>query len=184
MFSIRDITKANLADIPEPCRSCVYWEFPDDFDKAKQDKIESRRGLEFEEKKRGWFVKTMKKFGTCGKIAYCDSRPVAYAQFAPSELLPNTIHYESQPVGRLGEGVVFLSCLYVAKGELRGKGLGKTLLENIIKDLRGRGFKAIETYARKGSSDNPSGPLEFYIKEGFAVKDQTNPEFPLVRISL
>lgn len=184
MFTIKGVTEASLADIPEPCRSCVYWEFPEDFEKAKEEKTESRKKLEFEGKKRGWFVKTVKEFGTCGKIAYCDGRPVAYAQFAPSEVLPNTAHYESQPVGKSEEGVVFLSCLYIANGELRGKGLGKALLENIIEDLRRRGFKVIETFARKGNSDNPSGPLEFYIKKGFAVKDQTNPEFPLVRISL
>ena len=184
MFSIEDVTEASLPDIPESCRSCIYWEFPEDFDKAKGERTESEKRLEFERKKHEWFVETMREFGTCGKIAYCDGKPVAYAQFAPLERLPNTGHYESHLVGRSEEGVVFLSCLYVADKESRGKGLGETLLKNIIDDLRRRGFKAVETFARRGSSDNPSGPLEFYIKNGFAVKDQTNPEFPLVRRSL
>jgi GNAT superfamily N-acetyltransferase len=184
MFSITDIIEASLADIPDSCKACIYWEFPEDFDKAKEQKAESERRLEFERKKHEWFVNTMREFGTCGKIAYFNDRPVAYAQFAPSEMLPNTAHYESHPVGKSVEGVVFLSCLYVADKGLRGKGLGKTLLRNIIDDIRKRGFKAVETFARRGNSDNPSGSLEFYIKNGFIVKDQTNPEFPLVRISL
>jgi hypothetical protein len=34
MFGIKDITQANLTDIPESCKSCIYWEFPEDFEKA------------------------------------------------------------------------------------------------------------------------------------------------------
>jgi len=184
MFRIVDITEANLPEIPESCKACIYWEFPDDFDKAKEQKTELERKLEFERKKHEWFVNTTRKFGTCGKIAFSNGRPMAYAQFAPSQRLPNTANYRSHPVGKLEEGIIFISCLYVADEKLRGRGLGKTLLRNIIDDMRKRGFKAVETFARRGNSDNPSGPLEFYIKNGFTIKDQTNPEFPLVSIIL
>ena len=151
MFCIADITEANLKDIPESCKACVYWEFPEDFDKAKEQKAELERRLEFKRKKQEWFVNTMRHFGTCCKIAYYNDRPVAYAQFAPSDRLPNTAHYASHPVGKSEEGAIFLSCLYVADKELRGKGLGKALLRNIIYDIRKRGFKTIETFARKGN---------------------------------
>jgi len=181
---IEDISEANLGDIPESCRGCVYWEFPEEFEKAKQEKTEEQRRLEFKEKKRVWFIQTLKEFGTSGKIVYFKGKPVAYAQFAPSARLPNTSHYESQPVGKLEEGVIFISCLYVADSTMRGKGLGEALLKNIIEDLKKRGFTAVETFARRDSSENPSGPLEFYIKNGFIVKDRTNPEFPLVRLYL
>jgi GNAT superfamily N-acetyltransferase len=184
MFVVRDITEANLADIPEPCRACTYWEFPDEFDRAKKEKTEQERRSEFEQRKHEWFVRTMREFGICGKIAYSDSRPVGYAQFAPAEYLPNSSRYGSDLVGRLEEGAIFLSCLYVANEEMRGKGIGKMLLRRITNDLGKRGFKAIETFARRDSSDNPSGPLEFYIKNGFAVKDSINPEFLLVRSSI
>jgi GNAT superfamily N-acetyltransferase len=181
---IKDIAAANFQDIPEPCRGCVYWEFPEEFDEAKQEKTRLEKRAEFEQKKLEWFTRTVREFGTCGKIAYCDGKPVAYAQFAPSRRLPNTDHYKSHPVGKSEEGVVFLSCLYVTNKELRRKRIGETLLKNIINDLRSRGFKAIETFARSGNPENPSGPLEFLIKNGFTIKDQTNPEFPLVRLSL
>jgi len=184
MLNILDITETTLADIPEPCKACIYWEFPDDFDKANEQKSRLERRLEFERKKHEWFVNTIREFGTCGKIAYIEGRPVAYAQFAPPQRLPNTAHYESHSIGKLEEGVIFLSCLYVADKELRGKGIGKTMLSSIIHNLKKRGLKAVETFARKGNSDNPSGSLEFYIKNGFTIKDQTNVEFPLVRITL
>jgi ribosomal protein S18 acetylase RimI-like enzyme len=181
---IKDVAAANFHDIPEPCRGCTYWEFPEEFDKAKEEKTMSERRAEFERKKLEWFARAIREFGTCGKIAYHDSKPVAYAQFAPSERLPNTNHYKSHPVGKSEEGAVFLSCLYVPDKELRRGGIGGKLLKNIINDLRCRGFKAIETFARSGNAENPSGPLEFFVKNGFRIKDQTSPEFPLVRLSL
>jgi len=181
---IEDIREANLGDIPASCRGCVYWEFPQELDKVKEEKAEAQKKLELEQKKREWFVQTLKEFGTCGKIAYYNGKPVAYAQFAPSTRLPNVNAYESKPVGKLEEGVVFLSCLYVADKAMRGKGLGEALLKNIIEDLKRRGFKAVETFARRGNSENPSGPIEFYIKNGFIIKDNTNSEFPLMRLFL
>lgn len=181
---IEDIKEANLSDIPEPCRGCIYWEFPEELDKAREEKTETQKRLEFEEKKREWFVQTMKEFGTCGKIVYYKGKAVAYAQFAPSKSLSNVNAYGSKLVGKLEDSVVFLSCLYITDKTLRGKGLGEALLKNIIGDLKRRGFKAVETFARKGSSENPSGPVEFYIKNRFIVKDNTNQEFPLMRLSL
>jgi len=181
---IEDIREANLGDIPESCRGCVYWEFPEEFDKVKKEKMEAQKKSELEQKKREWFVHTLQEFGTCGKIVYYQGKPVAYAQFAPSVRLPSISSYESQPVGKLEEGVVFLSCLYIADKALRGKGLGEALLKNVIEDLKRRGFKAVETFARRGDPNNPSGPLEFYIKNGFIIKDKTNPEFPLMKLFL
>jgi len=181
---IEDIKEANLHDIPESCRGCVYWEFPQEFDKVRKEKMEAQKKSELEQKKREWFVQTLKEFGTCGKIVYYNGKPVAYAQFAPSVRLPNINNYESQPIGKLEEGVVFLSCLYIADEALRGRGLGEALLKNILEDLKRRGFKVVETFARRGDSNNPSGPLEFYIKHGFIIKDKTNPEYPLMRFFL
>ena len=57
------------------------------------------------------------------------------------------------------------------------------MLENLIAELRGRGFKAVETFARKSSQNNPSGPLELYLKHGFKIKTDRN-DFPLVRLEL
>jgi len=181
-FVIADITESNLKDIPLSCRGCVYWEFPTEFE-AAQEEMEGKKA-EFEKKKREWFIQTQKEFGTCGKIVYNENVPIGYAQYAPSKRLPQSSEYKSKPVGRVEEGVVFLSCLYISDEAMRGKGVGEKLLDAIVADLKRRGFKAVETFARKGASNNPSGPLEFYTKKGFYVKDETNPEFPLIRLDL
>jgi hypothetical protein len=49
--------------------------------------------------------------------------------------------------------------------------------------LRKRGVKAVETFARKNNPNNPSGPVEFYLKNGFRVL-RDDPEFPLMRLEL
>ena len=180
-IQIEDIRRANLKDVPESCRGCVYWESPGDFEKGKDN---PQKKTELEARKREWFEKTLEEFGSCGKVVYHDGKPIAYAQYSSSERLPKAGTYESKPVGKLEEGVVFLSCLYVADETMREKGIGEQLLQNIVEDLRRRGFKAIETYACRTTANNPSGPMVFYIKNGFHIKDKTNADFPLMRLFL
>lgn len=175
---VEDINESNLRDIPEPCCDCVYWEFPEEFERAKED---PNKESEFEAKKKEWFKQTLKEFGTCGKIVYHKGKPIAYAQYAPSTRLPNIGAYESKPVGKSEDGVVFLSCLYITDGKLRGKGIGERLLESVIEELKRRGFKAVETYARRNEAENPSGSMKFYIRNGFHIKDKTDAEYPLMR---
>lgn len=179
---IKDITESNLKDIPETCSYCIYWSFPKEFERTKPEL--SKRKQELITKKRRWILQTLKEIGSCGKILYHHNMPVGYAEYGPPNRFPQINEYKSQPVGKIENGVVFLSCLYIADENLRRKGLGEKLLNSIIADLKGRGFKAIETYARKSSSENPSGPVELYLKKGFYIKNAANPEFPIVRLNL
>lgn len=177
---IRDIAKSNLNDIPEPCRSCLYWSFPEEFEWSKRKISEYRQRYEAEKKQ--WIIQTLKEFGSCGKILYYNNVPIGYAEYGPSKRFPQIKEYKSQPIGRIENGVVFLSCLFIVDKNLRGKGMGEKLLDSIIADLKGRRFKAVETFALRGSPNNPSGPVEFYLKKGFYIKDETKPEFPIVRL--
>lgn len=179
---IKDITESNLNDIPEPCRSCLYWSFPEEFEWTKREVSKYRQ--RFEAKKKQWILQTLKEFGSCGKILYHNNVPIGYAEFGPSSYFPQIKEYKSQPVGKIEEGIVFLSCLFICEKNLRGHGLGEKLFDSVIADLKRRGFKVVETFALRGSPNNPSGPIEFYLKKGFHIKDETSPEFPLVRPNL
>jgi len=179
---IKDVTESNLNDVPETCRLCLYWSFPEEFEKAKTEPSKYKQKIEA--KKKQWILQTLKEFGTCSKVLYYNNAPVGYAEYGPSTCFPNIKAYQSKPIGKIENGVVFLSCLYIAEKNLRGEGLGEKLLDNVIANLEKRGFRAIETYACKGSPNNPSGPVELYLKKGFHIKDETNPRFPIVRLSL
>ena len=177
-ITIKSITQENLGDIPRTCRGCLYWEFPEAFEEILQQK----RYELAEEKKREWFIRTLREFGNCGKIVYQNKASIGYAQYAPVSNLPQAENYKSGPLGRIEDGTVFLSCLYISEEKQRKRGAGTELLNAVITDLKVRGFRAIETFARRGSANNPSGPVEFYLKRGFQIKDETDREFPLVRL--
>ena len=180
-IEIVNLTRENLKDAPEwkthpfSCKYCIYWEFPEEcIDSAREKKKDMFR------KKLKWLRNTNKIFGNCGKIVYANGLPVGYAQYAPPGLFPRSNDYQSGP---LSDDAVLISCLFIPEKEFRRVGLGSQLLKSIIDDLRERGIRAVETFARKGNPENPSGPVTFYLKKGFKVfKDDK--EFPLMRLDL
>ncbi|MEM2930239.1 MAG: GNAT family N-acetyltransferase [Thermoproteota archaeon] len=178
---IVSLTEENLVEAPEwdkhpfSCKYCIYWEFPEECLEPSRENREKMLA-----KKLNWLRSVRTVFGECGKLVYVDGKPVGYAQYAPPETLPLSAEY---PAGQPSGDAVLISCLFIAEKEYRGHGLGKLLLQSIIEDLRKRGFKAVETFARRNNPNNPSGPMEFYLKNGFRVL-RDDPEFPLMRLEL
>ncbi|MCS7240467.1 MAG: GNAT family N-acetyltransferase [Candidatus Bipolaricaulota bacterium] len=173
-----DLTEENLRAAPRwgshpySCKYCLYWEHPELLLDPEKEGLFRR--------KQAWVRRVRAEFGECGRLLYAAGNAVAYAQFAPPEFLPNAQSYSAGPASA---DAVFLACLFIPSKEHRGHGLGSLLLHNILRDLRGRGIKAVETFARKESPENPSGPLEFYLKHGFRVL-RDHAEFPLLRLEL
>jgi ribosomal protein S18 acetylase RimI-like enzyme len=173
---IVDITGAHYGDIPDDyfshssCKSCLFWE--------NGNASEPQTTEEREAEKRRWFNSINLVFGPSGKIAYQDGVVVGWAQYAPASCFPKVSTYYAYP----SEDAYLITCLAV-KPEYRHRGIGEFLLKAVIEDLRARGLKAVETFARKGSPSNPSGPVELYLKAGFKTK--TEDEFlPLLRLEL
>jgi GNAT superfamily N-acetyltransferase len=168
------VTKENFGDVPDYCKRCLYWQSERDFNAKSMTK-----GMEQEKLK--WFLQTWKETECSGGlVAYHDDKPIGFVQWAPAKYFPNTREYRSGPPS---EDAAFLACLYIPKEENRKKGLGTLILKAGISQIKQQGFMAIETFARKSSSDNPSGPLEFYLKNGFKIK-RNDSDFQLVRLEL
>ena len=173
------VSEHNMKDLPAfrlppyGCQYCAYWELADDSDEKMSKK-------QAQEVKSDWFRRVSKEFGDCATVAYLNNEVVGYSQFASPRFFPGTRKYLSGPID---EDSVFLACLYIPRRELRRKGVGKSLLEFVLSNLRRRGYTVIETYARKVSGNNPAGPLEFYLKEGFSVARERD-DFPLVKKKL
>jgi GNAT superfamily N-acetyltransferase len=178
---IAQLTEATVEDAPEwgthpySCKYCIYWEFPDECkEPAEETKERCIR------RKTDWLRNTRKLFGSCGKLVYADDVAVGYAQYAPSAFLRRSMDYSAGPAS---SDAVLICCLYFPSQQFRGVGLGRKLLQSIIDELRRRGYAAVETFARKGSADNPSGPVEFYLRNGFRIH-RDDREFPLLRLDL
>ena len=175
--SIVNIDGSTLGELFLPCRACVYWERPGQFREAPPE--------EAERLKAGWFRATAEQFDPCGKLLYVDDEPAAYCQYAPPECVPGILEYD-ELAARVDKDGVFISCLFVREGH-RGKGLGPRLLKDVIEDLRNRGCKAVETFARDDSDNNCSGPTRLYLAQGFRIiASKASPQgtFSLVRLDL
>jgi len=134
--------------------------------------------------KAAWFLETLEEFGDCGKILYAENKPIGYVQYSTSNRFPNIKEYRVKKLGTAEENVAFISCLYISEEKFRGKGLGEKLLDEVITNLKKRGFKAVETLARRNSANNPSGPIGLYRRKGFQVKEEIDSDFALVRLDL
>ena len=178
---IEDLTEDNLVQAPEwgppprSCKYCLYWEHPELF--AGGARVGEEELLA---RKRAWLRRVRGEWGGCGKLLFLGGKAVGYAQYAPPRLLPAAREY---PTGPGSEDAVLLACLFIVAAGYRGRGLGSALLTAILEELEGRGAVAVETFARRGSAENPSGPVEFYLKHGFRVLKE-DPEFPLLRLEL
>ncbi|NWG10858.1 GNAT family N-acetyltransferase [Candidatus Bathyarchaeota archaeon] len=173
MLKIEDAASDNFKDVPSPCRYCLYWQTSGAYG-------EEMLKPEMEQQKREWFNKVASEFGTCIKIAYLADTPIGFIQYAPAKFFPRTKEYVAGPPSK---DAVFLACLYIASKETRRKGLGTIMLRNLLAQLKQSGFKTVETFAKKGSAENPSGPLELYLKHNFKIKSEKD-DFPLMRLEL
>jgi ribosomal protein S18 acetylase RimI-like enzyme len=64
-----------------------------------------------------------------------------------------------------------ITCLAVTPSH-RSLGIATLLLSTIIRDLEERGVTAVETFAKRNGSNNPSGPVGLYLNQGFKVKGE------------
>jgi len=177
---IETLAENNLKDLPalegppESCRYCLYWEFPRDWNRLQSDQGDCLK------RKAAWIKTLAEGFGPAGKVIYIEEQCIGYCQYAPVEYLPAG---KEHPTGAVSQDAVLLSCLFIADARFRKKGLGTRLLKAACAELKTKGVKAIETFGRKGNPENPSGPVEFYLKAGFRImKDDA--EYPLLRLEL
>jgi len=140
--------------------------------------VEALSGKSIEKMKREWLTKTRQKAGDCCFIAYLSNVPVGFVQCTAPEFFERVKEYSSGPPSN---DAAFLACLYVFRREMRRKGIGSLMLKKLLENLKQQGVNAVETFARKGSENNPSGPLSFYLKHGFKIVSEKD-DFPLVRL--
>lgn len=124
-------------------------------------------------------------FGSYAKVLLCAGEPVAYAQFGPLSAYPRAQQvrelYPNLPSSPLP---AVITCIATTSASRR-RGLARTLIEDVVKDLAGRGFAAVETYpdltlaADQASAATPA----FWQACGFELVIQDE-RYPVMRIEL
>ena len=150
------------------CGGCVYWELPQDFDEGLT--ADQARLMKAE-----WVCSHAAEL-PIGRMALSGDEVVGFIQFGPPDLYPRCLEYDSGPVS---DDALLITCLFVEPGS-RGSGVARGLLGQASEVASKLGCAALETFARRGSPNNPSGPVELYEACEFRlVRDGS--EFPLVR---
>jgi GNAT superfamily N-acetyltransferase len=169
---IGEFSLESLRDLPQRCRECVFWELS-----PLERAMAVEADPEFE--KEVWCSTVSLQHGTCGKVAYMDGRLVGYALAGPPSEFPRS---ESFPA-RVSKDAWFLATAFVLP-EAVGRGIGKALVQGVLRDAKERGRRALECFAdRQWAGPDCVLPLEFCERVGFKVR-RDHVRFPLMRIDV
>jgi GNAT superfamily N-acetyltransferase len=124
-------------------------------------------------------------FGTYAKVLEVDGEATAYCQFGPLSAYPRAQRvrdlYRQLPVAPLPAVITCIATTAAARGE----GLARQLIADVVADLAGRGFAAVEAYPEPGARPDTTSAATpaFWVDCGFviAVDDE---RFPVVRREL
>lgn len=130
------LTLDNLQDLPQRCRTCVFWELDPVSGEAAVEA--GRSALE----KESWISAVLLDWGSCGRVVYVDDRPVGFVLYAPPAYVPRSAAFPTSPVS---PDAVQLMTAFILPG-YQGQGLGRVMVQTVAKDLLRRGFKAIEAF--------------------------------------
>jgi len=173
---IRPLTPQRVADLPDGCGCCAVWESLGGAAEPRCGATCGPEGLE------AWVATVLDEWGDCGRIVYTDGEAIGFAKYAPARYFPKAA---SMAAGPPSDDAVLLACLHV-DSEVRHAGIGKVLLQAVLRDLASRGERAVEAYASTETLDRRTTPMitvEFLLRQGFTVV-RPHPRYPLMRLEM
>jgi GNAT superfamily N-acetyltransferase len=175
------LTLDTLADLPESARTCLQWEL----DPVSRRRVTDRESALAE--KEAWVSRVLLDWGSCGRVVYVDDQPAGFVTYAPPAYLAGTASIPTAPVS---DDAVQLAAAEVLP-EYAGAGLGRLLMQEMVKDLVQRGgIRAVEGFGSTGArSWRRTGdhlcllPVEFLQRVGFKTQ-RPHPRTPRMRLEL
>ncbi|SED35927.1 Acetyltransferase (GNAT) family protein [Streptomyces sp. 2231.1] len=168
------LTLDNLQDLPQRCRSCVFWELD-----PVSGEAALKAGTSASEKE-AWISAVLLEWGSCGRVAYVDDVPVGFVFYAPPAYVPRSSAFPTSPVS---PDAVQLMTAFIMPG-YQGQGLGRVLVQTVAKDLLRRGFKAIEAFGdSRWKEPSCMLPADHLLAVGFKTVRQ-HPTHPRLRLEL
>lgn len=177
------LSMSTIGLIPQPCRTCVFWELEEE-----ATEIAAREGHTAFEKE-VWLSGVMLTWGSAGLIVTVDDEPAGYALFAPPTTVPGAGEFASGPVS---PDAVLLTAVRV-RPPYTGQGVGRFLLDGVLRSLTRRGVRAVEVFGREdrvrnGKAEPPSAkhctvPADFVRGAGF-LEVKAHRRYPRLRYEL
>lgn len=124
-------------------------------------------------------------FGSYAKVGYVGDTAVCYTQFGPLSAYPRAMRLrELYSQLRQSPLPAVITCV-ASTAEARHHGYALELVQEVCRDLAGRGFSAVESYPdlTRPENDTSAGRPGFWVRCGFtvAVDDE---RFPVMRLEL
>lgn len=168
------LTLDNLADLAEPCRSCVSWEL---------EPVAAQRASEAGDaalEKEAWVSAALLEWGSCGVLAYVEEKPAGYVLYAPPAMVPRAAHFPTSPVSP--DAILLVTS--AVKPEHQGNGIGRALVQAAAKDLMQRGVRAVEAFGN-ARWERPACvlPAAYLSSLGFQVV-RPHHQWPRLRLDL
>ncbi|MEV0174474.1 GNAT family N-acetyltransferase [Streptomyces sp. NPDC050803] len=168
------LTLDNLPDLPERCRSCVFWELD-----PVRGQAAVKAGTPALEKE-AWISAVLLDWGSCGRVVYVDDAPVGFVLYAPPAYVPRSTAFPTSPVS---PDAVQLMTAFILPG-YQGQGLGRVMVQTVAKDLLRRGFKAIEAFGDARWKEPACVlPADHLLAVGFKTV-RPHPTYPRLRLEL
>jgi GNAT superfamily N-acetyltransferase len=171
------LTLDRLDDLPDPCRTCLFWEL----DPVLAQRAHDRGDPELD--KESWVSAALLEWGSVGRVAYVDGAPAGYVTYAPAYLVPRAAGFPTAPVS--GDAVLLMTAAVAP--EHSGSGLGRMLVQAAAKDLHRRNVRAMEAFGRSGPVPRQLGgcvlPASFLCEVGFKTVRE-HAVWPRMRLDL
>lgn len=122
------------------------------------------------EAKRQWLARRLEEGHVFRKL---DAKAVVFIEYAP---------LETAWVPVVGDNYLYIYCLWVSGGDVKGKGYGKTLMEYCLTDARERGKSGVCMLGAKKQKAWLSDQ-SFAKRYGFQAVDETEGGYELLALS-
>lgn len=162
------LSMSTIGLIPKCCRTCVAWEL-----EASAARLAAGSG-EAEFEKEIWLSGVMLTWGSAGQIVTVDGDAVGFALFAPPTAVPGSAAFPTAPVS---PDAVLLTTGRIEPAH-RGQGLGRYLMEGVIRELTRRGVRAIELFGREDGV-GPGAAVAPETLAGLTLVDLLGGEHPV-----
>lgn len=168
---LRPLSIETLGDLPEACQACTFWEAGTALRGPADGGVEA---------KRAWVEATTSEWGSPGRIVYVDGSRVAFGVLVPPRLAGQVSRLNHVP----SEDALLLATMAVDP-RWRAGGLGRVLLQALLRDAHERGAQAVEAYGQRGiTSRGPCILSERFLRaNGFALLHD-DLRLPLLRLDL
>jgi len=170
---IRPMTAADIANLPDPCGLCTFWEA------SLSDLATSGDGRDRAASKLEWAEAVTARWGYCGVMAVNDGETIGFLTMAPSVYVPRLGAFATTPTSQ--DAAVVMSVRVVE--EFQHKGIGRQLIQSAAALVARRDIRAMEAIGTYHEGPSCMLPTAWLEAVGFAVI-RPHPVTPRLRMDL